>query len=114
MSKVSQQSTLAVDAAFLFDVVADVERYPEFISWCRKIAIIDSQNHDRVTHLTTMVYTKVRLLPQAIETKVRMDKAALKIDIFATIHLLKVFMANGNLNRLTMKARRLVLPRPIN
>jgi len=47
----SEQQILPYSSQQLFDLVADVERYPEFLPWCRAARVIERGEHELVAEL---------------------------------------------------------------
>jgi coenzyme Q-binding protein COQ10 len=52
MTQHAEQRSLSFPAEFIFDIVADVERYPEFLPWVLEAKIISKGDHKFVADLT--------------------------------------------------------------
>ncbi|HLH91400.1 MAG TPA: type II toxin-antitoxin system RatA family toxin [Xanthobacteraceae bacterium] len=67
-------------AADMFDLVADVERYPEFVPFCSSLKVRrrghDEGGRDTITCEMTVVY---KLIHETFTTRVTLDKAELQI-----------------------------------
>jgi coenzyme Q-binding protein COQ10 len=67
-------------AADMFALVADVERYPDFVPFCRSMKVRkrgqDAQGRDTIICEMTVVY---KLIHEKFTTRVTLDKAELQI-----------------------------------
>jgi len=54
MPRVRRSALLPYSAAQIFDLVGDIERYPEFLPWCSDAQIVDSKPREVVAELTIM------------------------------------------------------------
>ncbi len=68
----TEQQILPYDTQQLFDLVADIERYPEFLPWCRAARIIERGGNTLLgdliisfAHLTERYTSRVALTPPA-------------------------------------------------
>ena len=75
MPTLRQQQTLPYSAQQLFDLVADVERYPEFLPWCRAARILAREEGEFTAellvsfkHISESYTSRVVLLPAASES----------------------------------------------
>ena len=64
----------------MFDLVADVERYPEFLPWCRALRVINSETEGDQTILTADMLVGFRMFRETFRSRVVLDKPALTID----------------------------------
>jgi coenzyme Q-binding protein COQ10 len=69
-------------AANMFDLVADVERYPEFVPFCRSLKVRrrskDAQGRDVLVCDMTIAY---KLIQETFTTSVTFDRPALAIKV---------------------------------
>jgi coenzyme Q-binding protein COQ10 len=69
-------------AADMFALVADVERYPEFVPFCRSLKVRrrgqDERGRETIVCEMTIAY---KLIRETFTTKVTLDKAALAIIV---------------------------------
>ena len=69
-------------AAEMFDLVADVEHYPEFVPFCRSLKVrrrsTDAQGRDILVCDMTIAY---KLIQETFATSVTFDRAALHIGV---------------------------------
>ncbi len=52
MKRVQRSALLPFPGPHLFDLVNDIERYPEFLPWCAKAEVVSREAHDLVAALT--------------------------------------------------------------
>ena len=52
MKRVQRSALLPYPGAYLFDLVNDIERYPEFLPWCSKAEIVSRQAREVLAALT--------------------------------------------------------------
>lgn len=52
MTLLKQKKITPYSAKLLFDIVLDVESYPEFIPWCKYVRIISKSDHEFVAEMT--------------------------------------------------------------
>ncbi|MEM6537497.1 MAG: type II toxin-antitoxin system RatA family toxin [Pseudomonadota bacterium] len=64
----------------MFDLVSDVERYPEFIPWCRALRVVsrDTDGGDEIVIADMMV--GYRMFRETFRSKVRLNRSKLRID----------------------------------
>ena len=69
-------------AAQMFDLVADVDRYPEFLPWCVALRVVERRvNEDgRGTILADMV-AAYKMFRERFRSRVALDRAAGTIDV---------------------------------
>lgn len=49
--KISRSALLPYSAMQMFDIVADVERYPSFLNWCEAVELLHENNNEIVAKL---------------------------------------------------------------
>ena len=80
MPQFSTKKTVAHSAADMFDLVADVEHYPQFVPLCRSLAVRrrtkDAEGRDVIVADMTVAYKLVR---EAFTSRVTLDRAKLEI-----------------------------------
>ncbi len=54
MPQVRRSALLPYSAAQVFDVVGDIERYPDFLPWCRDAKVVSNDDGEVVAELTIM------------------------------------------------------------
>lgn len=59
MPTIHIERVLPYSATALFDLVADVKHYPEFVPWCEHIQIVSSTS-DKIESLVTVGYKAIR------------------------------------------------------
>jgi coenzyme Q-binding protein COQ10 len=66
----------------MFDLVADVDAYPQFVPLCQALIVrrrsVDALNRDILVADMTVAY---KLLRETFASRVTLDRAALKIDV---------------------------------
>ncbi len=66
----------------LFDLVGDVERYPEFVRWVTELRTWNRrQEADGVILLDAEAKVRFSVIRERFATRVRLDRAALVIDV---------------------------------
>ena len=66
----------------MFDLVADVERYPEFLPWCRATRILKSDlDEDGGTFVAEMVVA-YKVFREQYRSEVVLDRANKRIDVY--------------------------------
>jgi coenzyme Q-binding protein COQ10 len=66
----------------LFDLVGDVERYPDFIKWLTSLQVSNRrQVSDGVVDLDAEAKVKFSIINERFSTRVRLDRPALAIDV---------------------------------
>jgi coenzyme Q-binding protein COQ10 len=80
MPQFSTKRRVRHGAADMFDLVADVERYPEFVPFCRSLKVQrrgrDDRGRDTVVCQMTIAY---KLIQETFTTRVTLDRAGLQI-----------------------------------
>lgn len=65
----------------VYDVVADVERYPEFLPWCSRLKIKSREERDGKTILTAAMTASFHVVTETFTSRVMLDPAARAIDV---------------------------------
>ncbi len=82
MPQFSTKRRVRHGAADMFDLVADMERYPEFVPFCRSLKVRrrsrDERGRDTVVSEMTIAY---KLIQETFTTRVTLDKAELQIFV---------------------------------
>lgn len=66
----------------MFDLVADVEKYPEFLPWCVALRVLKRhQEEDGGTLLAEMVVA-YKVFRERFRTEVLLDKVGKRIDVY--------------------------------
>ena len=63
----------------MFDLVADVERYPEFVPLCERLVIRDRRERDGRTVLTADMTVGFKAINETFTSRVLLDRDALEI-----------------------------------
>src|SRR5436309_15809614 len=64
----------------MFDVVADVDRYPEFLPWCSKLVVRKREKDGEVEYVTAEMVVSYLALQESYVSRVRLDHPALMIE----------------------------------
>lgn len=65
----------------MFDLVADVERYPEFLPWCAALRVLERGAADRKETLTADMIVAYKVFRERFRSRVAFDRAAGTIDV---------------------------------
>lgn len=65
----------------MFDLVADVDRYDEFVPGCRRITIRDRTVDGRIETVLAEMEIGHRLISETLPCRIRLDAEALAIDV---------------------------------
>ncbi len=80
MPQFSSKRRVPHSAEQMFDLVADVERYPEFVPLCRSLKIRKrTQNPDGTEVVIADMTVAFKLIREAFTSRVTLDRANLKI-----------------------------------
>jgi coenzyme Q-binding protein COQ10 len=63
----------------MFDLVADVERYPEFVPFCERLTVRRRRNEDNSDVLVADMTIGYKLVRETFTSKVTLDRQALEI-----------------------------------
>jgi coenzyme Q-binding protein COQ10 len=79
MTEISERRHLAYTADELFDLVADIERYPEFLPWCDRLEILSRERGGE--RLIAEMTVSFKIYRERFKTEVMLDRAARAISI---------------------------------
>ncbi len=80
MPKFNSRRPVKHSAQQMFDLVADVERYPEFVPLCSALKVRQrTQNPDGTEIVICEMTVSFKLVRETFTTRVTLDRAALKI-----------------------------------
>lgn len=65
----------------MFALVADVERYPEFLPWCVALRIADRREEGEIEFLTCDMVAAYKVFREKFRSRVRLDRAERQIDV---------------------------------
>ncbi|MEM7242143.1 MAG: type II toxin-antitoxin system RatA family toxin [Pseudomonadota bacterium] len=65
----------------MFDLIADVERYPEFIPWCSALRITDRKRDIDAEIIEADMVVSFQLFREKFRSRVRLEAPEKKIDI---------------------------------
>lgn len=69
-------------AAQMFDLVADIRRYPEFLPWCKALRVrSDDVDEDGRGRLVADMVARFKGFEERFTSRVTLDRAALAIDV---------------------------------
>lgn len=79
----SRRSTASVpySATEMFNLVADVERYPEFLPWCSALRVIDRRVDGDGEILNADMVVAYSVFREKFRSLVRLDRTGNKIDV---------------------------------
>lgn len=82
MSKFHLERTLRYEAGQLWDMVGDVERYPEFIPWITKLNAYNRKGaKDEISGFDADVAVGFKMLTEKFSTRVTRDARAQTVDM---------------------------------
>lgn len=67
-------------AAQMFDLVADIERYPEFLPWCRALRVVDVREEAGASVLTADMLVGYRMFREQFRSEARLDRPSMRIE----------------------------------
>lgn len=70
------ERTVAHTAALMFDVVADVDAYPEFVPYCESLTVREKRFDGERTILTARMTVGYKFIRESFTTRVTLDPAA--------------------------------------
>ena len=73
------RKAVAHSAEEMFDLVADVERYPEFVPFCERLEVRARRRHGDCEELIASMVVGYKLLRETFTSKVTLDRPALQI-----------------------------------
>jgi coenzyme Q-binding protein COQ10 len=82
MPRFSSKRRVAHRADEMFDLVADVERYPEFVPLCQALKVrLRRQNGDGTETIVADMTVSFKLVKETFTSEVTLDRASQKIDV---------------------------------
>ncbi|HVZ68850.1 MAG TPA: type II toxin-antitoxin system RatA family toxin [Rhizomicrobium sp.] len=84
MSSHTETRLLPYSADLMFGIVADVERYPEFLPWCTGLRVLSRSKEDGRDILIAEMLVGYRALRERYTSRVVLDPAARTIDVTQT------------------------------
>ena len=102
MPRFASKRRVAHRADEMFDLVADVERYPEFVPLCKALKIRQRrQNSDGTETIVADMTVSFKLVREAFTSEVTLDRAGHKINVrylrgpFSSLENRWIFEAKG-------------------
>jgi coenzyme Q-binding protein COQ10 len=80
----SESRILPYTADFIYRIVADVERYPEFVPWCAGLRILRRESAPFGEVLIAETLVGYRSLRERYTSRVELDPGSLRIDVRQT------------------------------
>jgi coenzyme Q-binding protein COQ10 len=71
---------LPYTAERMYDIVADIERYPQFLPWCENVNVLSREREGRVEYLTAEMKIGYRALHESYVSRVQLDRLGLMIE----------------------------------
>ena len=84
MTAHSETRTVPYTADLMFEVVADVERYPEFLPWCVALRVLSREQVKNREVLTAEMAVGYGALREKYTSRVILDRNAKTIDVAQT------------------------------
>ncbi len=84
MSSHTETRVLPYPAELMFDVVADVERYPEFLPWCTGLRVLSRAKDGQNDILIAEMLVGYRALRERYTSRVVLDREHLSIGVAQT------------------------------
>ena len=81
MTRKQTKQQVPYSAGQMFDLVADVEAYPEFLPWCAALRLIDRDVKDGKGELTADMIVAYKVFRERFRSRVRLDREAGEIDV---------------------------------
>ncbi len=69
-------------AAQMFDLVADVERYPEFLPWCIALRVLNKDLSEAGGKLCAEMIVSYKVFREQFKSDVALDVADKKVDVY--------------------------------
>jgi coenzyme Q-binding protein COQ10 len=79
MPQFSTRRRVRHSAADMFDLVADVERYPEFVPLCRAMRVLRRTNVDDREVVVAQMTVAYKLIKETFTSRVTLDRGRLRI-----------------------------------
>ena len=81
MPSLTESRVVPYTADFMFAIVADVERYPEFVPWCTSLRVLRREQTGKIEFLTAETIVGFRNLRERYTSHVRLDPKVHAIDV---------------------------------
>lgn len=65
----------------VYDVIADVERYPEFLPWCSRLKVRSREEREGKTILTAAMTASFQVVTETFTSRVTLDPENRAIDV---------------------------------
>ena len=65
----------------MFALVADVERYPDFLPWCVALRVVERRGDDDIEFITAEMIVAFTVFRERFKTLVRLDPKRRRIDV---------------------------------
>ncbi|OFX05813.1 MAG: hypothetical protein A3E78_10080 [Alphaproteobacteria bacterium RIFCSPHIGHO2_12_FULL_63_12] len=65
----------------MFSLVADVERYPEFLPWCVALRIVETRKDGDIETMTCDMVVAYKVFREKFRSLVRLDRTARRIEV---------------------------------
>ena len=65
----------------MFDLVADVQKYPSFLSWCVALRITEKYDVDALNFITADMVVAYKVFRERFKSKVRLEPETHSIDV---------------------------------
>lgn len=82
MTERRTQTDVVHSAQQMFDLVADVERYPEFLPWCVALRVLKRDLHEGGGKLLADMVVAYRVFRKQFRSEVLLDATAKRIDVY--------------------------------
>lgn len=86
----TEEKFLPYPPEVIFDLVADIASYPEFLPWCTATRIIESSDNQMIAEMA-VGYKSIR---ETYKSDVRLDRTALTINVTAISGPFKIMINN--------------------
>lgn len=84
MPRYTATNTIGHSAEQMFDLVADIERYPEFVPLCTAMQVIDRGQEGNAEILTARMTVASGFVKETFINRVTLDRPAMTISVVAT------------------------------
>ncbi|NOX84154.1 MAG: type II toxin-antitoxin system RatA family toxin [Alphaproteobacteria bacterium] len=82
MTSRTTSSDVPYSAAQMFDLVADVEKYPEFLPWCIALRILDRDISEAGGKLRAEMIVSYKVFRERFKSDVSLDAVNKEIDVY--------------------------------
>ena len=80
MPRRATSTLVPYSASEMFELVADVERYPEFLPWCRALRVVDRREGEHGEVLIADLMVGYRMFRETFRSRVTLDRERFRID----------------------------------